>query len=72
MVRINLLPHRQIKRAERQREFNLMLVGVAIAASAIVFLGQTVIGSSVESQASRNKRLDDAIADLDKQIDAIY
>lgn len=71
MVRINLLPHRQIKRAERQREFNLMLVGVAIAASAIVFLGQTVIGSSVESQASRNKRLDDAIAELDKQIDAI-
>jgi len=71
MVRINLLPHRQIKRAERQREFNLMLVGVAIAASAIVFLGQTFISSSIESQASRNKRLDDAIAELDKQIDAI-
>ncbi|HSH55033.1 MAG TPA: PilN domain-containing protein [Methylophilaceae bacterium] len=71
MVRINLLPHRQIKRAERQREFSLMLVGVAIAAAAIVFLGQTFINSSFESQASRNKRLEDAIASLDKEIDEI-
>jgi len=71
MVRINLLPHRQIKRAERQREFNLMLVGVAIAAAAIVFLGQTFISASVESQTSRNKRLEDAIANLDKQIEEI-
>jgi len=71
MVRINLLPHRQIKRAERQREFNLMLVGVAIAAAAVVFLGQTFINSSLESQSSRNKRLEDAIGSLDKQIEEI-
>lgn len=71
MPRINLLPHRQIKRAERQREFNLLLVGVSIAAAAIVFLGLTFINSSVESQSNRNKRLDDAIAKLDKEIDAI-
>jgi len=71
MVRINLLPHRQIKRAERQREFSLMLLGVFIAAAAIVFLGQTFISSSVESQASRNQRLEDAIAKLDKEIEAI-
>lgn len=71
MVRINLLPHRQIKRAERQREFSLMLLGVFVAAAAIVFLGQTFISSSVESQASRNQRLEDAIAKLDKEIEAI-
>jgi len=71
MVRINLLPHRQIKRAERQREFSLMLLGVFIAAAAIVFLGQTFISSSVESQTSRNQRLEDAIAKLDKEIEAI-
>ena len=71
MVRINLLPHRQIKRAERQREFSLMLVGVAVAAAAIVFLGQTFVATSVESQVTRNKRLEDAIASLDKEIDAI-
>ncbi|MFA6179146.1 MAG: PilN domain-containing protein [Candidatus Methylopumilus sp.] len=71
MVRINLLPHRQIKRAERQREFSLMLLGVFIAAAAIVFLGQTLISSNVESQASRNQRLEDAIAKLDKEIEAI-
>jgi len=71
MVRINLLPHRQIKRAERQREFNLLLVAVFIAGAAIVFLGQTLINSSIESQESRNKRLEDAIARLDKQIEEI-
>jgi len=71
MVRINLLPHRQIKRAERQREFNLLLVAVFIAGAAIVFLGQTFINSSIESQESRNKRLEDAIARLDKQIEEI-
>ena len=70
-ARINLLPHRQIKRAERQREFNGLLVAVVIAAGAIIFLGQTLIGSGIDSQASRNKRLEDGIAALDKEIAVI-
>lgn len=71
MARINLLPHRQIKRAERQRQFNLLLVAVLVAAGAIIFLGQTLIGSSIDNQASRNKRLEDANASLDKEIAVI-
>lgn len=71
MARINLLPHRQIKRAERQRQFNLLLVAVLVAAGAIIFLGQTFIGSGIDSQASRNKRLEDANASLDKEIAVI-
>lgn len=71
MARINLLPHRQIKRAERQRQFNLLLVAVLVAAGAIIFLGQTFIGSSIDNQASRNKRLEDANASLDKEIAVI-
>jgi type IV pilus assembly protein PilN len=71
MVRINLLPHRQIKRAERQREFNLMLFATFIAAVVIIFLGYTVINAQVESQQARNKRLDEANAKLDKEIDSI-
>ena len=39
MMRINLLPHRQIKRAEKQREFGLMAIMATGAACAIVFLG---------------------------------
>lgn len=71
MVRINLLPHRQIKRAERQRQFNLMLAATAIAAAALVFMGQTYISSQIDSQTSRNDRLNAANEKLDKEIAAI-
>jgi len=68
MIRINLLPHRQIKRAERQREFNLMLVGTLILGVVIVFMVQTFIGASIDAQSNRNTRLEQANAQLDQQI----
>lgn len=68
MIRVNLLPHRQIKRELRQREFGLMASFSAIAASAIVFLGYTFINSQIDAQVSRNSRLDAAIVSLDKEI----
>lgn len=68
MVRINLLPHRQIKRAERQRQFNLMLLATFVAGVVIVFMGQTYITARIDTQQSRNKRLEQAIAKLDKEI----
>jgi type IV pilus assembly protein PilN len=71
MVRINLLPHRQIKREERKREFNMMLAGTAILGIALVFLGHSYISSQVESQTERNTRMEKAIADLDGQISEI-
>ncbi|ABE50725.1 MULTISPECIES: PilN domain-containing protein [Methylobacillus] len=71
MVRINLLPHRQIRRAERQRQFNLMLACAAAAGVAIVFLGSTILGSKLDEQADRNARLEAASANLDKQIEEI-
>lgn len=71
MIRVNLLPHRQIKREARQREFGLMALFSAIAASAIIFLGYTFINSQTDAQAARNARLDVAIAGLDKEISEI-
>ncbi|HWU35422.1 MAG TPA: PilN domain-containing protein [Methylovorus sp.] len=68
MIRINLLPHRQIKRAERQREFNVMLVGTLILGAVIVFMVQTFIGASVDAQINRNTRLEQANTQLDQQI----
>ena len=68
MIRVNLLPHRQIKRELRQREFGLMASFSAIAASAIVFLGYTYINSQIDAQMARNGRLDAAIVNLDKEI----
>lgn len=71
MIRINLLPHRQIKRAERQRQFNLMLVATAVAAGAIIFMGNTIMGAQMSSQNQRNQRLEAANAKLDKEIEEI-
>jgi type IV pilus assembly protein PilN len=68
MIRINLLPHRQIRRAERQRQFNIMLAATVVAAGVIVFMVQTVISARIDAQLSRNTRLDTAIAQLDKEI----
>jgi type IV pilus assembly protein PilN len=68
MARINLLPHRQLKRAERQRQFNLFLVATVIAGGAIVFMGQTFISTKIDAQSDRNRRLEEANTKLDKEI----
>ena len=68
MIRVNLLPHRQIRREARQREFGLMAGATGIAAAVIVFMGLTYIDSQVSAQNERNTRLDTAIAQLDKEI----
>lgn len=68
MIRINLLPHRQIRRAEKQREFNLMAALVAIAAAAVLFLAWSYIKTKIESQNGRNQRIEEAMVQLDGEI----
>lgn len=70
-MRINLLPHRQLKRAERQRQFGLMAIMAAVAAGAVVFTGWSYLGAKKDSQIERNGRLELAISNLDKEIAAI-
>jgi len=68
MIRVNLLPHRQLKREAKQREFNLMAVFSALAAVVAVFLGNTFINSKIEAQVERNQRLETETAKLDQEI----
>lgn len=68
MIRVNLLPHRQLRREARQRQFGIMAAVSAAAACAIVFMAYTVINARIDSQSERNARLDAAIAKLDKEI----
>ena len=68
MMRINLLPHRQIKRAAKQREFGLMGLMAVGAACAVVFLGWQFLSAQNNTQLERNTRLETANAELDKQI----
>lgn len=68
MIRVNLLPHRQLRREARQRQFGLMAAFTAAVAVALVFMAYTVINAKIESQSERNNRLTQAIAKLDKEI----
>jgi type IV pilus assembly protein PilN len=71
MIRINLLPHRELKRAARRRQFNL-LFGIAVAAGVIaVVLGHSVIAARQSAQDARNAFLQQEIVKLDGQIGEI-
>jgi type IV pilus assembly protein PilN len=71
MIRINLLPHRELKRAARRRQFNALL-GVGVAAAVLtVVLGHSVIAARQSTQEARNAYLEKEIARLDDQIGEI-
>lgn len=71
MIRINLLPHRELARAARRRQFNILL-GLAVAAGVvIVLLGHSYIAANQSTQDARNAFLDQEIAKLDIQIGEI-
>jgi type IV pilus assembly protein PilN len=70
-VRINLLPHREQKRAARQRQFISLAVSLAILALAVVGLGHMYFASRIDNQNSRNSLLKTEIAKLDEQIKEI-
>ena len=68
IIRINLLPHRELKRAARRRQFNVLLGIAVITGLVTVALGHTVIASRQSSQQARNTFLTQEIAKLDNQI----
>ncbi|MEY3863017.1 MAG: hypothetical protein RIR60_1383, partial [Pseudomonadota bacterium] len=68
IIRVNLLPHREIKREARQRQFNLMALLTASGAIALVVLNYSFINSRIDAQLSRNARLEAGIVQLDQQI----
>jgi type IV pilus assembly protein PilN len=71
MIRINLLPHRELARAARRRQFNVLL-GIAVAAAVlVVILGHTLIAARQSTQDARNAFLEQEIAKLDSQIGEI-
>ena len=67
-VRINLLPHREQKRAARQRQFVSLAISLAILGFAVIGLVHMIVASLIETQNSRNSLLKAEIAKLDTQI----
>jgi type IV pilus assembly protein PilN len=71
MARINLLPWRQERRKQREREFYLMLTMAAVAAVAVVVLAGFWMSRLLDEQNERNAYLRNEIKGLDKQIEEI-
>ena len=71
MIRVNLLPHRELKRKQQQRDFIVMVCGVLGVAGAIWFAVHTYLAGQLEDQKGRNTYLESEIAILDKQIEEI-
>ncbi len=71
MIRINLLPHRELRRKQQQKEFFIVL-GVVVGLGATVwFAAHSYLSGQLEEQNGRNSYLETEIASLDKQIEEI-
>ena len=71
MPRINLLPWREEERKKRQRDFGVALAGGVVAAVAVVLLTMLAFNQMIANQQSRNQRLENEIAELQKSITEI-
>jgi len=81
MIKINLLPHREAKRKQKQKEFVTMLALSAILGAVIVLAVGALFSSRLSDQEARNSfiktentRLDSQIkevADLKQEIEAL-
>jgi len=71
MIRINLLPHRELARAARIRQFTVLL-GITVALGVVVVvIGHSLISARQFAQDARNAYLEQEIAKLDTQITEI-
>lgn len=68
MSRINLLPHRELKRKARQQQFAILAGAACVFGMLIVWAGHEAILGKIEYQNRRNQYLQSQIAILDKQI----
>jgi type IV pilus assembly protein PilN len=71
IVRVNLLPHRELKR-QRQKQAFFLMTGLSVAAgAALVLLVWSVLEGYIDAQQGRNKLIADENRRLDAQIKEI-
>jgi type IV pilus assembly protein PilN len=68
MMRVNLLPHREIRRKQQQQQFVMALALVAIVGAALAYSVYYYLSNEYDDQVSRNKYLTEEIAKVDKEI----
>lgn len=64
MTRINLLPWRQLRREQQQRQFFIILAGVVLLAIGCVIMMHVYIGWMINAQQARNNYLNQQIAQV--------
>lgn len=68
MIYINLMPWRERRRAERQKQFQIFIGLSVLAGAALVFSAYSYMGSRIDHQNQRNQMLQSEIRTLDRQI----
>lgn len=71
MIRINLLPHREIKRKRQQKNFYVLAAIFVAIGAAIGFAVHTFLSEEIDDRVERNVYLDSEIKKLDKQLEEI-
>ncbi len=71
MIRVNLLPHREEKRAARRQQFYALSGLIAVLAGLIWFMGYGIINGYIGAQDNKNAFLKAQIVALDKDIEEI-
>ncbi len=67
-IRINLLPHREMRRERRKKDFVVLAALVAAAGAAATFAGGFAINQQIAGQQERNAFITAENAKLDKEI----
>lgn len=71
MIRINLLPHRELRRKQQQTQFFTALGVVAVLGAIIAGGVYYLLAEEYDNQVNRNKYLTAEIAKVDKEIEEI-
>lgn len=68
MARINLLPWREERRKQRQRQFNLTALMVGVLGGFTVFILWGAMNEALSNQDARNSYLTDQVKEMDNRI----
>ncbi len=71
MIRINLLPHRELKRKARQQQIAVLAGMTFILGLVVVAAVHVAIAGQIEYQNGRNNYMKEQIVILDKQVEEI-
>lgn len=71
MTRINLLPWREMRRKEKQRQFVSVVIGAAVLAGVVMLYVHLHVSGMINGQNARNDYLKSEIKKVDKKIKEI-